>query len=893
MNKKYFLFLLFLICLLSINPISALNSDLEANTDTFELNEISSSQDSTLLLDNTKEISSNLENNLSSSDLNKDITEEIPNSKINTTLSTNSSKRTFYQANGLNYYAKLLDDKDNPLIGQNISFTISNGTFNKTYYSITDEKGSANVSIQLNPGTYKVNGFFNGTDTHYPSEFTKDLIVYSTIESNDLIVYTYKREPFVVNIFDNEGNYLPNATVIFNINNKNYTALTNYFGKAELIINLDPGNYIVKTTANKLTVENTITIIDNSLEITQENIHSYFDGNGFLKDEYHDSILIFKGDFRELGVLTINYPSLILGENARFYNTVFDLKSENITLSNISMFLNQSFEDNEYAGILIESSDITVSNNFINYSAPDDSTAFGIYSYGNLDEPLKNIEIINNTVIFSANGENAYYFNSNGRGNYYWGVVLSHTDNATFSNNEINCSLPLRNVNFYGEKPYGMISIDSVACVAAQSCENLLFSNNEIHAVVNSNNNSIPTLDAVIIHSCDKFILYNNTITEEDFITKKDSDNYLYGLDIYNSNDASVLSNRIYMNTTGGKDGAGTAYCIQTNGPLYNLTIAYNNLSTINNGPNLGIYSQNFYGSTDLIIMSNIINVTGRGGTNPYALVAGIEIQDTDDSVWNNTIEVHNTLNSTSGNVYGISYSQSTDGNHSYNIQYNTIITDSEYAVYLKAGPSRIVNSTIANNVLVTKVNEGNGAVKLGSGRNNIVINNTGFPNANNLPENLIPSRIINLNDLINALNSNGGGFSASTGTGKGVIDNGGTGIAGNGSGSGAVTTKGSGNGKSEGSHKIRTHFNGTGNIDHDGTGTNDNPTPGVSGESLSGTSSTAGSSGASAANAYELNKTGPNIASKSTESYSLALMLCIVTMFLIIIGYKLQKEDN
>ena len=177
--------------------------------------------------------------------------------------------------------------------------------------------------------------------------------------------------------------------------------------------------------------------------------------------------------------------------------------------------------------------------------------------------------------------------------------------------------------------------------------------------------------------------------------------------------------------------------------------------------------------------------------------------------------------------------------------------------------------------------------------KNNIVINNTGFPNENNLPDNLIPNRIINLNNLINALNSNGGGYSASTGTGKGVIDNGGTGIAGKGSGSGAVTTKGSGSGKSESSHKIRTRFNGTGNIDHDGTGTNDNPSPGVSGESLSGTSSTAGSSGASAANAYELNKTGPNIASKSTESYSLALMLCIVTMFLIIIGYKLQKEDN
>ena len=228
MNKKYLLFLLFLICLLSINHISALDSDLEANMNTFELNDVSSSQDSVLLLDNSEEISSNSENNLSGSALNKDIADEIPDSKINTTLSTNSSKRTFYQANGLNYYAKLIDGENKPLIGQNISFTISNGTFNKTYYSITDKKGSANVSIQLNPGTYKVNGFFNGTDTYYPSEFTKDLIIYSTIESNDLIVYTTKREPFVVNIFDNEGNYLPNATVIFNINNKNYTAITNY-----------------------------------------------------------------------------------------------------------------------------------------------------------------------------------------------------------------------------------------------------------------------------------------------------------------------------------------------------------------------------------------------------------------------------------------------------------------------------------------------------------------------------------------------------------------------------------------------------------------------------------------------------------------------------------------
>ena len=103
--------------------------------------------------------------------------------------------------------------------------------------------------------------------------------------------------------------------------------------------------------------------------------------------------------------------------------------------------------------------------------------------------------------------------------------------------------------------------------------------------------------------------------------------------------------------------------------------IAYNNLTTANFGPNCGIYSMNYYGQTQNYMISNFINVTGYASTHYWALVAGIEVQDSDDLIWNNTIIVNNIGNySSSNNIYGISYSQNTKGDHKYNIISSTIM---------------------------------------------------------------------------------------------------------------------------------------------------------------------------------------------------------------------------
>ena len=203
----------------------------------------------------------------------------------------------------------------------------------------------------------------------------------------------------------------------------------------------------------------------------------------------------------------------------------------------------------------------------------------------------------------------------------------------------------------------------------------------------------------MLISKSQNSLIANNTINMVDFLTFPGIDNYLYGLDIYNLNNLTVIYNNISIITTGGKLAAGTAYPIQITGPISDVNITRNDLYSFSNGPNIGIYSQNFYGATSLSITNNKINVTGLAGTHEWALVAGIESQDTHSHIANNTIEVHSVGDvSVNDNLYGISYRQSTSGDHQYNIHDNKVFSDGYYSVNLLSS----VDSKIFNNLLVS-----------------------------------------------------------------------------------------------------------------------------------------------------------------------------------------------
>ena len=597
--------------------------------------------------------------------------------------------------------------------------------------------------------------------------------------------------------------------------------------------------------------------LDSVYYVDSDNLDSFF-ADGFLKDDYADSILVFNGEFNDKGILDIKSSNVtIIGNNSLLKDTVFCLESNNIMLAGLNFVWNREFSDNDNAGILVLGDNCTIYNCTMDYAVPETTTGFCVYAEGSDGDKIENFTLANSTINFVGN---------NLRGGWDYCIFVDQVENAMVYGNDINSSLPLRAVD-YSFDIFGGVSMEAVGVFVAQSCPNLTFSSNKVFSSVNGGGNSYPTLDTLVIYGCNNATIENNDIHVEDFNSKDGKDNYLQGIDLYFSNNVTIVHNKIDMVTTGGRAGMGTAYPIQVNGPSKGVLIAYNNLTTFNYGPNCGIYSMNYYGQTQNYMISNFINVTGLASTHYYALVAGIEVQDSDDLIWNNTIIVNNIGEySDSNNIYGISYSQSTKGDHKYNIQYNNVTTNGRYAVSLSGSGSLVVDSIIANNVLNTNKSSGNRAVRVGAGYNNTIRNNTDGVFRNTLNPDDLPDWLKNHKGLVPRIvvpryyreGSNGSGLTDDEGNGAAPWN---TGSNPNGD----------------------TVF-----------GSNRDTAPGFGGDaSPSFTAASPGESGSSAAdpNAYEIDE-HDNVVSKSSDYLQLCI-ICIVALLLLLVGYKRQKDKE
>ena len=461
--------------------------------------------------------------------------------------------------------------------------------------------------------------------------------------------------------------------------------------------------------------------INKSFIINPDNLTSYFDDEGVLKAEYGGSILVFEGNFEEKGILTIDKnKTRITGINSTFHNTVFRLTGSEIILANLEFVLDKSFPNNHNAGLYIGWDNITVYNITMNYTSPTDVNAIGIYSEDNVG-----LNLINNTINFIGHADYE---------GYNYGIMLNYCYDAYVYGNSITADLPLREVD-WGYGIYGGVWMDKVSAFAAGECDNLIFTDNKVYSTINHGvyaTTRYPTLSSVLIYACNNATISNNDIKIDDFNTQKGEINYLYGLDLYRLDDVRIVNNTIEIFTIGGGTRMGTAYPIQVTGPANNIKIAYNNIKSFSFGPNIGIYSENYYGSTKLDIISNFINITGKAGTDFWSLVAGIEVQDSDDKILNNTIIVADADGFTEGTrLYGISYSQNTHGNHQYDIEYNHIISPNSIAVSLNEGlASNTSNSRIMYNIFETAGEGGDSAARIGGyGTNNTIQYNTNGSN--------------------------------------------------------------------------------------------------------------------------------------------------------------------
>lgn len=426
-----------------------------------------------------------------------------------------------------------------------------------------------------------------------------------------------------------------------------------------------------------------------TIYITPENIGTYFKDNT-LESDYANRVFVFEGSFNNLGKMSINAQNItIKGDGAVFKNTAFDICQDNVSMSNLKFDLDCDLSDNDGAVILFDTNNLYLDNLDINYNVPFNTDAYAICGVGNTPSS-RNLRLTNSRINFEGHNDNVNAYNC--------AIKIINYEDSVIENNTITTSLPLKDVN-HGAHGTSLDS-DFVLSVGVENSDNLKFTNNTIISEVNYRQDSLyPTLDALLISKCDNALIANNSIHMSDFVTYPGLDNYLYGIDIYNLNNLTVVDNDVSIVTTGGRLAAGTAYPIQISGPITKVNITKNNLYSFSNGPNIGIYSQNYYGGTELSITYNLINVTGLAGTHEWALVAGVETQDSDSVVENNIIEVHSVgpVN-VDDNIYGVSYRQSTDGDHKYSIKNNTVFSDGFNSVFLLDSK----NSTVANNLLVS-----------------------------------------------------------------------------------------------------------------------------------------------------------------------------------------------
>ncbi len=422
--------------------------------------------------------------------------------------------------------------------------------------------------------------------------------------------------------------------------------------------------------------------------IYQSNIGSFFP-DGVLDKRLEGKNLILSGKFENIGKLSIGCNNVfICGQDAELKNTVFALNGNNITLKDIKFNLNSPVKDNKGAAVLVGGDDISLLSLDINYTVPTDMEAYAILTQD--ESYFYNLRIINSSIYFEGHNDNVNRYNC--------AVKLIDAYDSIMENNTIITSLPLKNI-IYGT---GDATIDSeyVYAVGIERCDGFIFNNNTVISDVNKRTAvEYPTQVAFLISKSDDVVVLNNSIYMSDFVTYPGVENFLYGIDIHNANSLLIANNTVSMVTTGGKLALGTAYPIQVSGPSSDIVITENDLYSFSNGPNIGIYSQNAFGQTSLYITYNRINVTGLAGTHSWALVTGIESQDTFADISNNIIEVHSVAEvNPDDNLYAISYLQSTDAYHGYNIENNIAFTDGYYSVFLLASQySNIFNNTLVS----------------------------------------------------------------------------------------------------------------------------------------------------------------------------------------------------
>lgn len=236
-----------------------------------------------------------------------------------TVLSTiNGSDITKYFRNGTQFYATFYDAMGNPLINETVRFNINGVIYEKR----TNNKGTANLTISLYPGSYILTAYHPNGESH-----GYNINVLSTlIDNNDITMYYRDGTAFTIKVIDGQGKPLANTTVKFNINGVFYDKVTDENGIAKLGIRLYPNNYIITSSYNGLEVSNNIGVSSSNTTIIGKDAYIIINS---INSNYTVTLVDIKGNPIENQTVYFKY------NNKEVTATTDENGNATITISNL------------------------------------------------------------------------------------------------------------------------------------------------------------------------------------------------------------------------------------------------------------------------------------------------------------------------------------------------------------------------------------------------------------------------------------------------------------------------------------------------------------------------------------------------------------------------------
>ena len=320
--------------------------------------------------------------------------------------------------------------------------------------------------------------------------------------------------------------------------------------------------------------------------VTNSTFYNYFSSTGDLLSNVTSEELVFDGDFTGVGVSNINItkPIKLTGNNATFSGVSFTIATNNVVFDGFNLAQNNRIS-------VIDATNVTVSNNLLNYNALMDESSNAIFA-----NYVSNLRLLNNVIMYVGNTTGAAEQDA---------IRVSQSERLLISGNMISANIPAGGGS--------VINLDSSFKPTLE--------NNTISYGYNGIVGYGSTNAVYLTFGCDDAVVYNNVI---DVVGAS----YVYGITVYGSNftiddNLVMVSSDVYY-ACGVNPDAGASGIVKNNEISVSAPVsAY------------GIYSGMWTSSAPLVV--DYVNNTILGDS---FFACGIEIGGAKENVIGNTIDL-------------------------------------------------------------------------------------------------------------------------------------------------------------------------------------------------------------------------------------------------------------